>query len=185
MEDSKIIELYFSRSQDAIKETASKYEKYLLTIAMNILYSHEDSEECVNDTYLAAWESIPPKKPERLSAFLGRIVRNSALDRYAAMHTQKRSTYTQVALDELGECISDTPQDANVCEQMALRDALNSFLEKLPKRTRIIFVRRYFYLCSVSEISMSLQMSESNVKVTLLRTRQKLRTYLQEEGIFI
>ena len=185
MDDSRILELYWARSENAIAETQTKYGKYLFGIAYNVLYSNEDAEECVNDTYLKAWESMPPHRPNRLSAFLGRITRNISLDRYDTLRAQKQSGCTELALDELGECVPDAYSDLPVSEELALKNAINGFLSSLPTRTRIIFVRRYFYLCSVSEIAESMEMSESNVKVTLLRARQKFKERLEKEGIVI
>ena len=184
MDDSRILELYWAREQSAIAETEAKYGKYLNRIAFNILYSDEDAEECVNDTYVRAWDAMPPSRPDRLSAFLGKITRNIALDRYDARRAEKRSGNTELALDELGECIPDTAV-GELSDEIALRDAINGFLRSLPARTRIIFLRRYFYVCSISDIAQSLGMSESNVKVTLLRTRKRLKEHLEKEGIII
>jgi RNA polymerase sigma-70 factor (ECF subfamily) len=127
---------------------------------------------------------MPPCRPDRLSAFLGKITRNIALDRYDARRAEKRSGNTELALDELGECIPDTAV-GELSDEIALRDAINGFLRSLPARTRIIFLRRYFYVCSISDIAQSLGMSESNVKVTLLRTRKRLKEYLEKDGIII
>lgn len=183
MEDSKIIDLYFERSQSAISETQKKYGRYCHTIAYNVLYSNEDAEECVNDTYLRAWQSIPPHRPTSLSSFLGRITRNLALDRYDEKTAQKRGGSLDLALEEISECLPDTRgEDRN---DKAIKDAINSFLASLPKRTRIIFMQRYWYLSSISEISLSLGISESNVKVILMRTRNKFKAHLEKEEIFI
>lgn len=183
MEDSKIIDLYFERSQSAISETQKKYGRYCHTIAYNVLYSNEDAEECVNDTYLRAWQSIPPHRPSCLSSFLGRITRNLALDRYDEKTAQKRGGSLDLALEEISECLPDTHgEDRN---DKAIKDAINSFLASLPKRTRIIFMQRYWYLSSISEISLSLGISESNVKVILMRTRNKFKAHLEKEEIFI
>ncbi len=184
MEDSKIIDLYFERSQSAISETHEKYGRYCHTIAYNVLYSNEDAEECVNDTYLRAWKSIPPHRPSRLSAFLGKITRNLAIDRYDARTAKKRDCTLELALEEISECIPDASTDSEG-DCGALRDAINSFLSSLPRRTRIIFMQRYWYLSSISEISASLGISESNVKVILMRTRKKFKEFLEKEEIFI
>lgn len=184
MEDSRILEMYWAREQSAIAETEAKYGRYLNRIAFNILYSDEDAEECVNDTYVKAWEAMPPHRPDRLSAFLGKITRNIALDRYDSIRAQKRCGNTEIAIDELEECIPDTCT-GELSDEIALRDAINGFLRSLPTRTRIVFLRRYFYLCSVSDIAQSLEMSESNVKVTLLRTRKRFKEHLEKEGIVI
>ena len=185
MEDNKIIELYWERSETAITETQNKYGRYCHYIAYNILYSNEDSEECVNDTYLRAWDSMPPHRPERLSAFLGKITRNLALDRYDRSRAQKRSSNVEVALSELEECIPDVRGGLSVADEIVLRDATNGFLASLPVRTRKVFVRRYWYLSTVKDIACDLDMSESNVKVLLLRTRQRFKSYLEKEGIVI
>lgn len=184
MEDSKIIDLYFERSQSAIKETHEKYGHYCHTIAYNVLYSYEDAEECVNDTYLRAWKSIPPHRPSRLSAFLGKITRNLALDRYDSRTAKKRECPLELALEEISECVPDSSTDS-ASDGGVLRDAINSFLASLPRRTRIIFMQRYWYLSSISEISASLGISESNVKVILMRTRKKFKEFLEKEEIFI
>ena len=184
MEDSKIIDLYFERSQSAIKETHEKYGHYCHTIAYNVLYSYEDAEECVNDTYLRAWKSIPPHRPSRLSAFLGKITRNLALDRYDSRTSKKRECPLELALEEISECVPDVSAERE-SDGGVLRDAINSFLASLPRRTRIIFMQRYWYLSSISEISASLGISESNVKVILMRTRKKFKEFLEKEEIFI
>ncbi|MBE6706265.1 MAG: RNA polymerase sigma factor [Ruminococcaceae bacterium] len=184
MEDSKIIDLYFERSQSAIKETHEKYGHYCHTIAYNVLYSYEDAEECVNDTYLRAWKSIPPHRPSRLSAFLGKITRNLALDRYDSRTAKKRECPLELALEEISECVPDVSAERE-SDGGVLRDAINSFLASLPRRTRIIFMQRYWYLSSISEISASLGISESNVKVILMRTRKKFKEFLEKEEIFI
>lgn len=181
MEDSKIVELYWERSEDAISQTKSKYGRYCHSIAYNILHSDEDAEECVNDTYVRAWSAIPPQRPTKLSAFLGKITRNIALDRYDASTAKKRDGTVALVLDEIAECVPDT--DIAVADEYILKDTINGFLRSLPQRTRIVFMRRYWYLCSVEEIARDLDMSESNVKVTLMRTRTRFREYLVRKGI--
>lgn len=185
MEDQKIVELYWERSETAISETQNKYGNYCYYIAYHILYSHEDSEECVNDTYLKAWEAMPPHKPSKLSVFLGKITRNLSLDRYDKKMAQKRMTSTHLILDEMEECIPDTSTSRDLTEEIVLRDAINAFLKSLTEQTRIVFMRRYWYLCSVSEISGDLGLSESNVKIILHRTRKKFKEFLEKEGILI
>lgn len=185
MEDSKIVALYWERAETAIGETAKKYGSYCRTVAWNILYSHEDSEECVNDTYLSAWHSMPPQRPERLRAYLGRITRNLALDRYKFNRTEKRGGgRILLALEELEECVpSGDPE--RITEDLVLTEALNRFLADLPQEARKIFLQRYWYLCSVREIADDLHISESKVKMTLLRSRNQLRALLEKEGIGI
>lgn len=184
MDDKNIVELFWGRSEDALKETQSKYGKYCTSIAVNVLDSREDAEECVNDAYLRLWNAIPPARPSSFKAFLGKIVRNLALDRYDERMAAKRfNSSVELALYELEECLPSN--DAPLSDEYALRTAINGFLATLPQKTRIIFMRRYWYLCSVGEIAESMRMSESNVKVTLLRTRQKFKEYLEKEGIGI
>ena len=186
MEDSKIVELYLKRDENAIKETKIKYEKYCSYIANNILNSTLDTEECVNDTYLAAWNSIPPSKPNSLRAFVGKIVRNIAINRYNANRAKKRNDGFELVLDELDEVLGDAESDGrNFTDELTIKYALNAFVGSLKQETREIFVRRYWYLSSIKEIALDYGISESKVKVTLLRTRELLRDYLRKEGIVI
>jgi RNA polymerase sigma-70 factor (ECF subfamily) len=186
MEDSKIVELYLQRDENAIKETKIKYEKYCSYIANNILNSTLDTEECVNDTYLATWNSIPPNEPKSLRAYVGKIVRNIALNRYNANKAKKRNDSIEVVLDELNEVIGDSESDGrNLTDELTLKYALNAFVGSLKQETREIFVRRYWYLSSIKEIASDYGLKESKVKVTLLRTRELLREFLRKEGIVI
>ena len=184
MQDEKIIQLYWDRSQEAIRETEQKYGKYCHTIAWNILYNREDSEECVNDTWMKTWEAIPPQRPGLFKAFLGKITRNLALNRYEALHTQKRgSGRTDLCLEELADCLSGKQEQETVVDRLVLTECLNHFLEGLKPEKRKLFVRRYWYMSSVKEISEMYGVSESKVKMSLLRTRKKLREVLEKEGI--
>lgn len=184
MEDRQIIALYNERSEAALSETAAKYGKYCHTIAYNILYNEEDSEECVNDTWLRAWEVIPPQYPNRLSAFLGKITRNLALNRYKQNVAKKRGGgQVMFALEELAECVPGTDNAEAAAEEALLIETLNRFLADLPAEKRKLFLRRYWYLCSVKEIAEDFGMSESNVKMTLLRIREQLKSALEKEGI--
>lgn len=184
VEDKKIVELYWERSETAISETQKQYGRYCHHIAYNILYSHEDAEECVNDTYIKAWNAMPPHRPERLSTFLGKITRNTALDRYAREKAQKRGLgQTAAVLDEMGECVPDAKSSRCLADELALKEAINGFLRSLPAQKRIIFMRRYWYLSSIREIADDYGLKESNVKVILLRTRKKFKTHLEKEGI--
>lgn len=186
MEDSKIVELYLQRDENAIKETKIKYEKYCSYIANNILNSTLDTEECVNDTYLATWNSIPPNKPDSLRAYIGRIIRNIAINRYNSNKAKKRNGNIETALDELSEVISDNESDGrNLTDELTIKYALNVFVGSLKQETREIFIRRYWYLSSIKEIASDYGLSESKVKVTLLRTRELLREFLRKEGIVI
>lgn len=185
MDDNKIVDLYWERSETAIAETQQKYGKYCHHIAYHILYSHEDAKECVNDTYIKAWNAMPPQRPGKLSAFLGTITRNLALDRYAYQKAKKRSVPTSVILDELEECIPNPAMQMDMADEIALKDAINAFLASLPADTRIIFMRRYWYLNSIKEIARDYGLTESKVKVTLHRTRNKFKEFLEKEGISI
>lgn len=184
MDDKQIVDLYWARSENAISETSKKYGKYCHYIAGNILHNNEDSEECVNDTYLRAWEAMPPHRPEKLSAFLGKIVRNLALDRYK-QHTAKKRGDGQVpiALDELQDCIPASDSATEGIDDFILIDIFNRFLAGLPAEKRKIFVRRYWYLSPIKEIANDYSISESKVKVTLLRIRNDLRQVLEKEGV--
>ena len=184
MEDNAIIEMFTQRNESAIAETDKKYGRYCHRIAFNILYSKEDADECVNDTYLKTWNAIPPHKPTVFSAFLAKITRSTAIDRYLHDRAKKRNSYAELALDELSECIPDVDSD-DITSELILKNAINSFLSALPSKTRIIFMRRYWYLCSVKDIAEDLGMSESNVKVNLMRTRAKFKAHLEKEGIII
>ena len=182
MEDSRIIELYFAREETAVKKTAEKFGKYCYTIAYNILHNSEDSEECVNDTYLRAWNSIPPHKPNRLSAYLGKITRNLALNKYEKYTAAKRGGgLLPLALEELGGCVPES--GTRTASNDYLTGILNRFLQGLKKEERIIFIRRYWYLSPVKEIAKDLGFGESRVKMSLLRTRKALKELLEQEGI--
>ena len=184
MDDNRIIELYQARSEHAITATADKYGRYCYSIAYNILHNNEDSEECVNDTYLNAWNSIPPHNPSRLSTFLGKITRNLSLKRYETYTAQKRGNgQIPLVLDELLSCVPASYSIEKVIDDAALVETLNLFLASLPENTRKLFVRRYWYLSPVKEIARDFHLTESNVKVTLFRIRNQLKQYLEKEGI--
>lgn len=186
MEDNEIIELYFERNEQAIAETAAKYGSLLSRIAVNILRNKEDGEECVNDTYLKAWNTIPPNKPDSMSCYLGRITRNLALNVLESKNALKRGKgRAGAALEELEECIPSEESVQEMAEEKALIETINRFLEALPKKSRVIFVKKYWYMESVKEIAAELKIGESSVKITLMRTRKKLREYLESEGIEI
>lgn len=185
MDDTEIVELFWERSEDALREVRGKYEKFCRYISMRILNNPEEADECVNETYLRAWNSIPPNKPKSLSAFLGKITRNLSLDVYNKKRAAKRGGgEPQAVLEELAECIpSENSRD--IVEDIALRDALNAFLKTLSADTRKIFMRRYWYMSEIREIAHDFNFSESKVKMSLARTREKLRLFLEKEGIDI
>lgn len=183
MNDNQIVDLYWARSESAISETSAKYGSYCHTIAYQILNSLEDSEECVSDTWFRAWNTMPPQRPSCLKAFLGKITRNLSLDRYDMRTAQKRgSGQLPSALEELQQCIPAPGGEEQVIEQLVLTQILNRFLGELSREQRRIFLRRYWYLSSIDEIARDFHISESKVKMTLLRSRKKLKKRLEEEG---
>ncbi len=185
MEDEKIIELYFERDENAIAETASKYGNYLFTVANNVLGSEEDAKESVNDAYMVAWNAIPPQKPKIFSAFLAKITRNISIKKWKSQTAQKRGGgEAAVAFEELSEFIPDNMSVASQIEANELSEYIMKFLHSLPKQERKIFVCRYWYLDSISDISKNFCCSESKVKSLLFRTRKKLLSYLKKEGVF-
>ena len=186
MEDVKIVELYWFRDETAIDETRSKYGTYCNRIAYRILGNIQDAEECENDTYLRAWNTMPPQKPDLLSSYLGMLCRNSALNKYRRYHAQKRGAGdVSVSLGELDECIPDSKSIDDALEEKELAEILSVFLRGLPEYECSIFIYRYWHLASVNEISEKFGCSKSKVKTTLYRTRLKLRTVLEREGIFV
>ncbi len=185
MEDSTIIQLYWNRDESAIGETDKKYGAYCFAIANNILLSREDSDECVNDTWLRAWNVIPPKKPEKFRAFLAKITRNLSFDKYKKANAAKRSQEMQMILDELAECVSGGNTTDEELSYKLLGESINSFLHTLSKRDRSIFISRYFYAESVSKIAGKYNITPNNVSAVLSRTRAKLHEYLVKEGFEI
>ena len=181
-----IIDLYWMRSESAISETALKYENYCARIAMNILQNIEDTNECVNDTYMKAWNAIPTQRPTRFSAFLGKITRNLALNKFKAQRTKKRGgNEVALLLDELEDCIPSGNSVESEYAANVLVKAIDSFLYSIDTENRMVFTRRYWYADSISSIATRFQMSESKVKSMLFRTRQNLKTYLEKEGVTI
>lgn len=184
MEDKRIIELFFERSEKAIEETEKKYGRYISAVADSILASKADTEEVVNDTYLRAWNSIPPKKPTMLGAFLAVIARNLALDRYAARRKERENISAEAILDELSDCLP-VAEGLSPADEFHLRQAVNSFLSSLDAKTRVVFMRRYWYMMPIGKIAYMSGMTESNVKTTLHRTRAAFREHLEKEGITV
>ena len=182
MEDQQIVDLYFARSESAITETDRKYGRYCHSIAYNILEDHEDAKEIVNDTYLKAWNTIPPNRPDPLKPYVGMISRHLSLDRYEEYHTQKRGGQVPLVLEELAECIPDNDSREDIGESVALKDALAKFIRSLPDKTQMIFLRRYWYASSTAEIAEEYGRRENSVTVLLHRTRKKLKDHLQKEG---
>ncbi len=186
MEDSQIIDLYWARSEQAVQETDTKYGGYCRAIAHNILKSLEDSEECVADTWLRAWNAMPPQRPSVLSAFLGRITRNLSFDRYKAARAEKRGGDSfPAALDELSECVPAMGGVEQTMDERELGRAIDRFLRTVPEKQCSLFLRRYWYAESISQIAARYSMKENTVKSVLFRTREQLRAFLQKEGIAV
>lgn len=183
MEDSQIVELYWQKNTDAISQTAHKYGAYCFTIAENILHNTEDSEECVNDTYLHAWNAIPPQRPKVLRMFLARITRNLSFDRFHARNAGKRGGGEIVlVLDELGECLGGGTDTEAAYEAKELRQSIRRFVQALPERDGNVLVRRYFFAEPTADIAKRYGLTENNVMVILSRTRKKLKAHLLQEG---
>lgn len=186
MEDSKIIDLYFNRTESAISETSLKYGNYLECISWNILSNSEDAAECVNDTYLHAWNAIPPNRPSAFRVWLGTITRNLSFDRYKKLRAQKRDcSRAELLLSELSECIPAPVNIEKVMEDQEIAQLISGFLQRLKQENRIIFLRRYWFGDSIAQISQRFYISESKVKSSLFRTRKLLRRYLEKEGVNI
>ncbi len=181
--DEHIVELYWRRCESAIAETANKYGNYCCSIAYNILHNTEDAQECVNDTYLDAWNNIPPHKPNLLSAFLGKITRRISIDRWRKKNAEKRGGgEMDLVLDELEDCLSDRMDVETVIEQQEMMRIIGEYLEELPVTERRVFLRRYWYMESISVISNDFGFTESKTVSMLCRTRKKLRLKLESEG---
>ena len=183
MDDIKIVQLYWERNEQAIHATADKYGNYCTSIAKNILGNHEDAEECVNDTYMNAWISMPPHRPSILSTFLGKIVRNLSFNRYKHNTADKRGGgQATMVLDEIAEFVSDTSGVEQEIDRKDLIQAIDTFLSTLSVEKRGVFLRRYWYFDSISDIASRFGMTENNVSVMLNRLRLKLHNYLLEKG---
>ena len=185
MRDEEIIELYLNRSEDAIIETANRYGKYCYIIAYNILKNKEDAEECVNDVLLKMWVSIPPHRPNSFISYLGVITRNLALSRYQYYSTKKRGgSQVLLVFEELRECISATNNIESAINSWYVGEILEEFLIKLNEQNRQIFINRYWYFYSIKEIAEKYNLSENLVKVSLYRSRKKLKHILLNAGIY-
>lgn len=183
MEDRQIVALYWSRSEQAVTETAGKYENYCYAIAFHILRNAEDAEECVSDTWFQAWSSIPPHHPDSLKGFLGKITRDKAIDKWRRQNAGKRGGgVVALALEELGDCIPSESTTEQQAEARELGRLIDQFLRTLPERERRLFIRRYWYLDSIAELCRRFGFGQSQAKVMLLRTRKKLKKFLRERG---
>ena len=185
MDEIDIITMLNDRDQGVITAIASKYEAYCKHIATNILDNDEDVEECLNDTYMTVWESIPPNNPENLTAYIGKITRNLAFNRYRRKHAEKRGGNISFVLRELSEIVSNEPTPEQAFDRRELTCAINEFLASLPQWKRYIFIRRCYYADSVSEIAKACGRTESHISMTLTRLRRKLHKHLTERGFEI
>ena len=186
LNDSDVVELYWQRDESAISETQKKYNAYLSKIARNILGNTQDSEECVNDTYLRAWNSMPSHRPENLATYLGKIIRNLSLDTLRNSSRQKRQgEQCAVSLSELEDCIHGSSSPEHEIEVKLLTEKINEWLRTVSSQTAKVFIGRYYFMDSVKAIAAHYNMSESNVKVTLHRSRLGLKDYLEKEGFMI
>ena len=184
MEDHAIIELYWQRQESAIQETAAKYGAFLSALARNILRSEPDAEECVNDTYLRAWNAIPPQRPSAFKLWLGRITRNLSLDRWRRVKAEKRGgDETELLLGELDTCLPAPHGVEKSLEDQEIATIISAFLRTLPQQSRVIFLRRYWYGQAIGEIARALRCGEGKVKSSLFRSRAALRQTLEKEGI--
>ena len=184
MDDEKILQLYFARDEEALRQTQVCYGGKLQALAQNIVRNREDAQECVNDTYLAAWNAIPPKRPPLLSAFLGRITRNISIDRWRTRSTYKRGGGEfSLCLEELGNCASGQPSVEERQLQKEVVQTLKGFLKQLPETERKVFVCRYWYMDSIRDIAEAFGISQTRVTTMLHRTREKLRKKKKKEGL--
>ena len=183
MDDERIVALYWERNEQAITASSEKYGAYCQRIARNILASREDAEECVNDTWLHAWQAMPPGRPSVLSSFLGKITRNLSFDRYRRLHRGKRGGgQIDLVLDELAEIVSGRDDPEAQWQAKELQAEIARFLSSLPREKRCLFLLRYWYAESVADLAKRFAMSENNVSVSLNRIRKKLRAHLVERG---
>lgn len=186
MDDQQIIDLYWTRSERAISETAGKYGPFLWRIAWNILRSHGDAEECVNDTYLRTWNAIPPTRPTAFQAWLGRITRNLSLDRWKAARAQSRGgDQMEVLLGDLDDCVPAPRGTETALEDQEIAALISAFLRQLPAERRVIFLRRYWYGQDLAAIAQERGCTVGKVKSSLFRTRNALRVYLEKEEVFL
>ncbi len=182
MEDLQIISLYFKRDEAAISETSTKYGAFCHGIALNILSIDADADECVNDTYLRAWNSIPPQKPDKLGAWLGKVVRNIAFDLWKKNHRQKRYAGMEQLLSELEDCIPSPVTVEHQIEEQELTNVINTWLASLPQNDRVLFMRRYWNGETVNTLAQESVMSPANMAKKMYRLRQNLKSKLEKEG---
>ena len=184
MEDYQIVDLYWSRSENAIAQTEQKYGRMLTSISVSLVPTVQDAEECVSDTYLAAWNSMPDERPVYLGAYLSKIVRRLSINKYLSSHTAKRGGVGEL-VEELTDCIPSDYSLETEYDNQRLAEALNRFLLSLDEQKRYIFIRRYYYSDAVIDIARQIRASEGKVKTVLFRVRSALRKFLEEEGFAI
>lgn len=183
MQDTEIVELYFNRDESAITETQNKYERYLTKIAYNVLGDFEDSKESVNDTYLAAWNSIPPHRPNVLSVYLGKLTRRISIDIFRRSNREKRkASQYALSLEELDDCLSIGEGPEELIDSHLLAEAINKFLRSISEEARNAFIGRYYFLDPLKTVARYCGMSETKAKSLLFRTRCGLKEYLKKEG---
>ena len=185
MEDARIVDLYFERNEAAIAETAAKYGAFCHGVAFHILSVRADADECVNDTYLRAWNAIPPQRPAQLGAWLGKVVRNTALDLWKKNHRQKRSAGMEQLLEEWQDCVPSPQTVERELEEQELTEVINGWLLSLPQKDRILFVRRYWAGESVRELAGAYGMTPNGLAKRMLKLRQRLKHTLEQEGYSI
>lgn len=185
MEDSKIIDLFFERSENAIVQLSNKYGSVFMKEAMNFLNNRADAEECVNDAYLSAWNAIPPQKPESLMAFVCRIVRNFSVDRYRRNSAHKRKGNYDLCIEELERCIASQKSIDDEIAEFELSSYINKFLGSLSEVDQMIFVRRFWYLDTYEDISKASGIKEGAIRVRVSRTKARLRVFLEKRGVII
>lgn len=184
MNDIRIIELFFERSESAISELSAKYGNLIFKISENVLNNRQDAEECVNDTYLNVWNSIPPEKPASLMSFVCRIARNISVDRYRYNNSKKRGVY-DLCYDELRECIPSSETVESLYEEKELGELIDVFLDTLDKKNRLLFVRRYWYMDSFRDLASETNLSQGAVRTRLSRIREKLKEFLESRGVSV
>ena len=183
MDDKQIIELYFERNEQAIKETQDKYGAFCHRIAMNILGIHEDAEECVNDTYYSVWKQIPPTVPEVFKVYLGRITRNLSISRFRAMRAKKRYSSMEIMLSELNDCVPSSSNVEQTIEVMQLSDYISEWLDSLPEEDCALFVRRYWFGDEVQELAKKCGITAAKMAQRMLRLRKSLKDALEQKGV--
>lgn len=186
MQDDEIVQLLWERQEEGIAQLQAKYKRYCGAIARRIVANTEDVEECINDTWLRAWNSIPPHRPENLAGYLAKIVRNLALNAYKKQHRKKRGgDVVTVALEELSDCLTDGKDTLEELEKQELSDLIAKYLRGKSREQQAIFIKRYFYLMEIRELAGDLQMKENTIKSILFRMRKELKVYLEGEGVYI